>query len=260
MSDRNPLPRRSPRFFRGFRRYANRYIRRHFHAMRIDRDGPLPALPSQAVVVVLNHASWWDPLTALSLTETFPKDRIHYAPIDALGLKQYRILEWVGFFGVEAGTTRGSLAFLRKAEAILGRSESVLWITAQGRFTDVRERPTRFKEGLGHLLRRVSDASVVPLAIEYPFWNDRLPEVLARFGPIIPIDDGRARPPAEWTRLAEGALEETQDRLAETARARDPAAFDPWIQGASGVGGFYDLGRRLMARARGESFSAEHRA
>ena len=260
MSERNPLPRRSPRFFRGFRKYANHYIRKHFHAMRIDRGGPPPAPPDRPVIVVLNHASWWDPLVALSLTETFPRDRVHYAPIDALGLEQYRILEWVGFFGVEPGTTRGSLAFLRRAGAILDRPKSVLWITAQGGFTDVRERPTRFKEGLGHLLHRAPQVALVPLAIEYPFWNDRLPESLARFGPPIPIDHGATRSPNEWTRIAEEALEETQDQLAETARARDPAAFDAWIKGAAGVGGFYDLGRRMMARIRGEAFSAEHRA
>jgi len=260
MSDRDSLPRRSSQFFRGFRKYANHYIRKHFHAMRIDRGGPRYEPPWVPVVVVLNHASWWDPLAALALTETFSKDRVHYAPMDVNGLNQYRILEWVGFFGVEPGTTRGSLAFLRRAEAILGHPESVLWITAQGRFTDVRDRPIRFKDGLGHLLHRVSRVAVVPLAIEYPFWNDRLPEALARFGPLISIDDGRAHSPTEWTRLMEQALEETQDGLAETARARDPAAFDAWITGAAGVGGFYDLGRRLMARARGETFSAEHRA
>lgn len=254
------LPRRSPWFFRGFRKYANRHIRKHFHAMRIDRDGPPPAPVDRPVVVVLNHASWWDPLSALSLTETLPGDRVHYAPIDALGLEQYRILERVGFFGVEPGTTRGSLAFLRRAEAILARPESALWITAQGRFTDPRERPTRFKEGLGHLLHRVSGVALVPLAIEYPFWNDRLPEILARFGPSIAIDDGAARSPSDWTRLAELALEETQDRLADSARARDPAAFDTWMRGAAGVGGFYDLGRRAAARLRGETYSAEHRA
>lgn len=260
MSGRDALPRRSPRFFRGFRKIANSHIRKHFHAMRIDRAGPPPDPTARALIVVLNHASWWDPLVALSLTEAFPGNRVHYAPIDARGLKQYRILEWVGFFGVETGTTRGSLAFLRRAEAILAQPESVFWITAQGRFTDVRERPTRFKEGLGHMLHRAPEVTLVPLAIEYPFWNDRLPEVLARFGPPIAIDRGAARSPIEWTRMAEDALQETQDRLAETARARDPAAFEAWIKGAAGVGGFYDLGRRMMARIRGETFSAEHRA
>src|SRR4051794_33143735 len=170
------LPRRSAWLFAWFRAYARRYVRRHFHAVRVSREGSIPALPDGAVIVVLNHPSWWDPMIGLVLTELMPSSRIHFAPIEDIGLAQYPFLERLGFFGVEVGTTRGSLAFLRRSEAILSRPESVLWITAQGQFVDPRERPTRLKEGVGHLVHRIPAASVVPLALEYPFWNGRCPE------------------------------------------------------------------------------------
>ncbi len=252
------LPRRSPLFFRVFRKYARRFIRKNFHAFRIDGQGAMPDSASRPLIVVMNHASWWDPLVALVLSESTPPMRTHFAPMDAKGLEQYRTLEFLGIFGVELGTTRGSLAFLRQCMAVLARPESVLWITPQGRFVDVRERPTRFKEGLGRLLHRVSQVDVVPLAIEYPFWNDRRPEVLVRFGPLIPVEDGASRSPKDWTRSIEQALEETQDRLAEASRARDPAAFITLIGGTAGVGGLYDLGRRFMSTVRGETFRSEH--
>ena len=65
--------------------------------------------------MVSNHPSWWDPLVGLALTEFMHERRIHYCPIDVNGLTQYPFLERLGFFGVEVGTTRGSLAFLRQA-------------------------------------------------------------------------------------------------------------------------------------------------
>jgi 1-acyl-sn-glycerol-3-phosphate acyltransferase len=124
---------------------------------------------------------------------------------------------------------------------------------------DARERPTRFREGLGRLLRRSSGVTVIPLAIEYPFWNDRRPEALVRFGEPIAVEDGAARPAEGWTRLVESALEATQDALAESGRSRDASRFEAVVAGSAGVGRVYDLGRRLRSAVRGESFSKEHR-
>jgi len=254
------LPRRAPRFFRGFRKYTRRLIRKSFHAMRVDAGGPLPGLPDGPLIVAMNHASWWEPLTAITVSGLMPDARAHYAPMDAGGLSQYRFMEWLGIFGIELGTTRGSLVFLRRCQAILARPESVLWITPQGRFVDVRDRPTHFKDGLGRLLHRMSDVRVLPLAIEYPFWNDRLPELLIRFGPLVHVVDGASDSPDGWTRRIESALEATQDELARSARRRDPSAFETLIGGTAGVGGLYDLGRRLLAPLRGARFVPDHQA
>lgn len=253
-----PVPGRSPRLFRWFRRYSRRYLRRHFHALRVSCGGPIPEVGDGPLVVVLNHASWWDPLVGLALTSAMPERLLHYAPIDVKGLAQYRFLERLGFYGVEVGTTRGSLAFLRRSLAILSRPGSAIWITAQGEFVDVRERPTRLKAGIGHLIHRIEAATIVPLAIEYPFWNDSRPEVLVRFGPRIEAAPGRDLSPDVWTARIGQALEETQDRLATESRLRDPSAFTTLAGGTAGVGGVYDLWRRVRATLQGRGFRPEH--
>jgi 1-acyl-sn-glycerol-3-phosphate acyltransferase len=199
-------------------------------------DGP--------VVVVLNHPSWWDPLICLMLTDLFP-DREHYAPIDAAALDRYRFFARLGFFGVERGRLRGARNFLRVGRAILDRPASVLWITAQGRFVDSRERPTRLEPGLGHLLAGAGRVTVIPLAIELTFWDERLPEALARFGPPIAAAPGVTA--AEWTDRLERALEATQDLLAAEARRRDPADFTTLLEGSGGVGFVYDAWRRIRS-------------
>ncbi|WP_165070998.1 lysophospholipid acyltransferase family protein [Paludisphaera rhizosphaerae] len=251
------VPRSTPWFFRGFRKYARRFVGRNFHALRIDRDGR-PTNPPGPAIVALNHASWWDPMTALLATELFPPSRIHFAPIDELGLKQYPILERLGFFGVQLETPRGGIAFMRRASAILARTESMLWITPQGQFVDPRDRPVRFKEGLGRLLHRERGIFIAPMAVEYPFWNDRRPEALVRFGPWIAIGDGASQPADAWTRQMEAALEDCQDRLMESSRSRDVDRFETFVRGSAGVGGIYDIGRRLRSMFRGETFSPEH--
>ena len=59
-ADRLPGARHS--FSRVFRSYARRYIRRHFHALRLSADGLPPEVSNGPLIVVANHPSWWDPL------------------------------------------------------------------------------------------------------------------------------------------------------------------------------------------------------
>jgi hypothetical protein len=48
------------------------------------------------------------------------------------------------------------------------------------------------------------------------------------------------------------------ERLAEDAIARDPSRFVTLHQGREGMGGIYELWRRLRAALRGERFDARH--
>jgi 1-acyl-sn-glycerol-3-phosphate acyltransferase len=252
------LPRRSPTLFALFGRYCRRYVARHFHAVRVSRSGPIPEIGRRPIVIIVNHASWWDPLIGLIVSQHLPDWRIHYAPIEQQGLEQYRILERLGFFGIHTGTRAGGLQFLRKGLAILAIPESTLWVTAQGQFVDVRDRPITLKEGVGHLAHRCRETCFVPMAIEYPYWNDRLPEALVRFGRLIEIENGLERSPLEWTKLLGTELEHTQDRLATEARTRDPRMFETILGGSAGVGGIYDIWRRLRSAVTGRQFQPEH--
>jgi 1-acyl-sn-glycerol-3-phosphate acyltransferase len=229
---------------------------RNFHAVRLSRTGKPPPLNGRPLVVVLNHPSWWDPLLGIVLAERFDGYR-HYAPIDASALRRYRLFEPLGFFGVE-DTPEGALAFLRTGSAILSGGHNSLWITAQGRFTDPRERPVRLRRGVGHLVRRLGDAVVLPLAVEYPFWQERFPEALAHFGPPLFVGRGRDLSVKEWMARIEAGLTEAQDELARAASTQDPERFETLGGGAVGVGGPYDLWRRLEALLRGRRFHAAH--
>ena len=53
-------------------------------------------------------------------------------------------------------------------------------------------------------------------------------------------------------------LAETMDALAEEAVTRDPGRFRTLVLGRTGVGGLYDVGRRLGAWARGRRFVSAH--
>jgi len=173
-------------------------------------------------------------------------------------LARYRMFGRLGFFGVEQGTPRGAVQFLRAAQAILAAPHTALWITPQGRFADARERPIRLQPGLGHLARRTPRATFVPLALEYVFWDEQRPELLARFGPAWRAEESATS--ADLSAQLATALTATQDTLAQQAIARDPAAFQMLLEGRRGVNFIYDSWRRLRAGLRGETFNPEHGA
>lgn len=251
-------PAASPALVSLFTRYGARYLARHFHAVRLARS-PLPdtaALYGQPVIVCLNHPSWWDPMICFQLAHRLFPERAHYAPMEAAALGRYSFFARLGLFGIEPGTARGARRFLAVSRHLLARPHTALWVTAGGRFADPRERPLRLRPGLGHLLAGRTDGVVLPLALEYPFWEERLPEALARFGE--PIRIAEAPDPQAWTRLLESRLEATQDALVADSLARDPSRFELLLGGTAGVGGVYDLWRRARARLRGETFVPEH--
>src|SRR5262245_27539334 len=252
-----PIPHRSGWRVKAFTRYFRRWMGKSFHAVRLSRTGRPPALGGRPVVVVLNHPSWWDPLMGMVLADLFAGYR-HHVPIDAAALKQYRIFEPLGFFGVEVGTSEGALAFLRTGKAILSQANHALWVTAQGKFTDPRARPVELRPGVGHLARRLDDAVLLPLAIEYPFWKERYPEALAHFGSPIFVERGWEHSVEEWMRRLTAGLTEAQDALARQAQTQDESLFETLVGGNVGVGGVYDSWRKLKARLRGQRFEAGH--
>jgi 1-acyl-sn-glycerol-3-phosphate acyltransferase len=254
-----PLPEPSPWVFRLFGGYAQRYVARHFHAVRLAGAAPaFGAAGSGPLVVYLNHAAWWDPLTCLLLATRFFPGRTHYAPIDAPALGRYGFFRKLGFFGVEQGTRRGAAQFLRAGLAALSRPSAVLWVTAEGEFRDPRRRPVELRPGVAHLLRRMAGGRVLPLAVEYPFWQERTPELLARFGEAIDVAPHAGDSVAQWQARLAANLEDAMDRLAADSMRRDPARFQTLLGGRAGVGGVYDLWRRAAALVRREPFRAEH--
>jgi 1-acyl-sn-glycerol-3-phosphate acyltransferase len=226
------LPRRSPQLLALFARYLRRwYFPRHFSAVRL--SGAMPTLPSDgSAIVYSNHPGWWDPLIYVLLATGPLSSHVGYGPMDAKSLAQFKFFEKLGIFPIELDSTRGTARFLRVADEILGHAGNSLWLTAEGAFVDPRRRPVRLKPGLAHLAKRFPETTILPLAIEYPFWNEPKPEALIRFG--APVRDGGF----------DAALETTMDALADAAMTRDPARFETLLRGRQAIAGTYDLWRR----------------
>ncbi len=231
-------------------------LRKNFRAVRMMNMERLQNLSPEPVVIYLNHPSWWDPIVCAELARRLLPGRKHRAPISADSLQQYRFFRNIGMFPVEQDSPRGAVQFLRAASTVLA-AQGVLWITAQGHFTDARVRPTELKAGLGALLHRSAQVTVIPLAVEYTFWNQRLPEVLLAVGEPFHVAGLRERSAGDWTALLQANLQEAQDHLLAASLQRDPAAFTLLLQGRRGTAGPYGWWQRVRARLAGRAYQAD---
>jgi 1-acyl-sn-glycerol-3-phosphate acyltransferase len=240
----------------GFRRYVRRFVRKNFNAVRISGLEHLVQLANSPIVCFANHPGWWDPMTAVLLTDLLLPDYRFAAPMDSQALRSYPILERLGFFSVQRDTAVGAKEFLKTSRQLLENQQTILWLTPTGKFHDVRQ-PVPFMKGLSHLINSEFRGAALPMAIEYTFWNERYPELMVRFdSPInntsLPMDrDAR-------THELETSLWKAQASLAELAMSRDPSCFTTLALGRAGVGGGYDLWRRAIAKLRGQKFHQRH--
>lgn len=255
----------SPPLFAFFSHYFIYYLRRHFNAIRIDRQTPAPNL-SGPTLLYMNHPSWWDPLVAAAIAIRFYPGYQHFAPIDADALERYRFMMKLGFFGVQRNSRRGTVHFLRTSRTILREHNAALWLTPEGDFTDPRNISVPLRPGIGHLAANIRPLTLIPMAIEYAFWQERLPEAFIRFGePVLAHTSqdllNQSTVPAtaaHWTSHLADALRQQQLALTQNVISRDPARFTTLLAGRSGVGGMYDLARRMNAWRKGRVFFPGH--
>lgn len=280
--NRTELPTVNRWLMDGFERhFLPRYLRKHFHVVACNRS----AIPSAALadntslVVYCNHASWWDPMLAIYLrSQLFPHHKL-YAPIDAAALEQYKIFKSMGFYGV-ASSHRGAAEFLRRSLLILKTSGSSIWITPEGKFCDPRQVDQPLQPGLAHLAHAVSRPSTnttgeatknggsvtepvtwfLPTAIEYTFWEERLPECICWFGEPMQVQWHAATDCTkdQWHQLLTDKLRNAQRSLAAASMARDTAAFEVLLRGHTGSWSLYDMARRSWAKLRGKQVKLEH--
>jgi 1-acyl-sn-glycerol-3-phosphate acyltransferase len=249
---------RSQRWHSFFHYAFSGFTTRKMRAMRVANWGVPQFDPARSHVVFANHPSWWDGVAFMLLQTAFAAGREVYTPMNAAALEKYTFMKRLGVFGIQQDSARGAIAFLRIAEGVLASPQRMLWMNAPGRFCDVRERPVPIAPGVIRLPEIAPRALFHPLALDYPFWSESRPEMLAAFGEPI---DGASLAALDRDSRAEtlrATLTATMDRLAADALARDAARFRTIAAGREGMGGLYGRWKHLRAILSGKPFDARH--
>ncbi len=255
-------PAATPLALAAFRRHGERHLARHFNSVRLGRahHPDFTAARDRPLIVYCNHSSWWDPLVCLQLAAQLLPERRHFAPIPAGALAGSRFLSGIGFYTVDDQPGRHARfrRHLDAASQVLEEPGATLWIAPSWRLADPRQRPVEVRPWFGQLVHRLHRGVLLPLAMEFPFWDALLPEALVGFGQELAIEDAgmRAR---DWTAVLAAHLQEAQDQLAADAQTHDPNLFEPLLgAGAAAAaapagaarGGLPAVWRRLQAHLR----------
>ncbi len=242
-----------PKIARVFRIIARRMIGKAFHAVRLT-PGSLDRLDSLAahdgpVVACLTHAGWWDPMLGLLLhIERFgPHGRDGVAPIDKAVLENVGIFKKLGLFGIDPDDPASKDALVAYAVDRLSTMERpTLWITPQGRFQDPRAE-MEIRPGVSAILSKLENVRALAVAIEYPFWDDKKPELLAHITAIEAPE--RTDSTVAWHRSVSSSMRSAAAELACKAVSRDLAQFEAHLGGGGGKTFFvYDWFLRLKGR------------
>ena len=240
----------SARFDRWFGRYVRWLLRRRFYAVRLVRGSRevLGALDRAAApaIVLFNHASWWDPLAAKFVALATTPSRPTLAPMDRTQLERFGMFRKIGCFGIDPddpAVLRPMLDFVQ--DRFADDPRRAFWVTAQGRFTDVRA-DMRLRPGPAALAAALTEAesppAVLALCFEYAFWQDARPEILVS---AAPIECDRSNT-AGWLRDMTDAMDRTRRALAEAVIARDPGPFELLLGGGEArINPVYDAWLRL---------------
>jgi len=240
----------SPRFARVFGWYNRRLVRRSFHALSVDTSTLALARGLDAddrpVILLINHVGWWDPLIMLEFRRMLWPSRTGIAPIDAAQLARFGFMRKLGLFGIDPDDPRSLEAMLEYTLAFFAATpRASLCITPQGRFSDPRE-PIRLRPGAAAIAARAPDIRVACLALEYAFWQDKRPELLARFAEV-PMPGQPTT--AAWHRAMTAMMQDNAATLAQLVIARDQAPFTNLLGDvATRINPVYDLYLRLRGR------------
>lgn len=248
----------------GFLYFSRRMVSKQFQSFAIQLNAAeLDCIPlATPIVVFTNHASWWDPISASMIRQKYFPNRIFYAPIDSDALKNYRIMEQLGFYGLKLNTIRGAADFLTTTKVILDSPNAALFITPEGKFTDVRDHSPALMPGLSHLVSKVPEIVFVPLALEYSFWDESRPQIFAKLGPAIHSNHrshaGAELSKPQWNELLTQSLRQTQEELASSVIQRDGSQFEYIIASRPKRLGWYDYFRSWRAFLQAEKFDPRH--
>ena len=251
MSEAIEPARYSRRFARLFRRYTRRLLGKRFNGVRLARgsEETLRASAEHAgpIIVAMNHPSWWDPIVGVAVYDRFFDDRTPAAPIEMEMWRRFGFMRRLGLFGVDISHPDAQHAMVEHVRGLFTADPgTVLLITPQGRFVDVRE-PVGAQPGVGAIAARADGIRVVSLAIEVVFWHAQRPELLLRAEqcptPTPPTTAG-------WTRAIRSAMQGNGEKLAALSIAREESAFAPLLARRGGqVNPLYDVWARLRGRS-----------
>ncbi|WP_020615919.1 lysophospholipid acyltransferase family protein [Paenibacillus daejeonensis] len=239
---------KSAPFDRLFFHYNKHYLlRRHFHFVGLQGDLDA-ALPSGGCLFIANHSSWWDGMVLYHAFRTCSRGD-HYVMMDEKQMRDFRFFRKLGVFSIDKSHPRRMLVSLRYAQGLLEAGKCV-WMFPQGEIQHLEHRPLRFQTGIGYVLERCPQTTVLPVTLYYSSYHHQKTEVSLLAGTPLRHDWGHMGKQAA-TALIEQKFSEQLERHRSRCIDGDPQLandFSPLLSsGGSTSEAFLTMKKKVRA-------------
>lgn len=218
------------------------------------------------VIFCATHSGWFDGYVASLLNRRiFHHDG--YLMMEEASLRRYPFFTWAGTFGIDRDHTRAALASIEYIAGVLSGSDEgrrtkaqgsfrpssgsrrSLWMFPQGIVSHPDVRPLKLYGGVAHIVRRVGDCVLVPVALRYDFLMEQAPDAFAWVGPPLELA-GTQYPLRELTAKLTASMTELADRLQADVTSYDLRSYRRIFSGRGSVNRAWDRVLRMAERAR----------
>lgn len=189
------------------------------------------------LVIVANHASWWDALMPILISlDHFDHDA--YGVMEERQLRRFGFFRKLGMFSIDRENPRSGLASLAYGADLLRDTGRVLWYFPQGEVVPNDVRPIEIYRGIGRLLRMIGRSTLLPVAFRYELLDNERPDAWIRIGSPTELDlrdasGGTTAPDLE--ELVREGLTETADRLRADVLERRTEEYATILRGGRSI-------------------------
>ena len=165
---------------------VNILLRRRFYSIRVKNAHHYDLRDKDvACIYYSQHSCWWDGMVAYYLCKYLFNDQINMMVEDLI---KFPLLGKVGAFSIDKKTPKTTLRSMKYCADFLNKEKISLWLFPQGVIMPPNHRPLEFQKGVGFLAQRVKRVNLFPIAIQYVFLRQGLPEVLIDIGKPITVN------------------------------------------------------------------------
>lgn len=166
--------------------FVNLLLRRRFYSIRVKNAHHYDLRDKDvANIYYAQHTCWWDGMVGYYLCHYLFKDTMNMMVEDLI---KFPLLSKVGAFSIDKKTPKSTLRSMKYCTDFLNKEKISLWLFPQGVIMPPNHRPLEFQKGVAFIAQRVKKVNLFPIAIQYVFLRQGLPEVLIDVGKPILVD------------------------------------------------------------------------
>jgi len=203
-----------PAFEGLFAVYLSNLLRRRFAALHVRGNVPETKDP---LIVACQHVAFWDSLVLFHLSRVWTPPARYDAMMDEKNLVEHKFLRWIGAFGIDRSSKKGSLAALRHSMELLKTPNLRLLMFPQGKQESMDKRPLTPSAGASWLAVK-SKVGFFPVALRYEFIEHEKPEIFVSIGAVRKAEKSDEDPVV-------AAITSEADGLRDAVHARDTSSF-----------------------------------